>query len=96
MRVKPGHAPCLSMSCTGIIDMVQHPENPDVVIAAAWEKDRKAWDFTEAGEGTAMYRSEDGGNTWSVAMNGFPDTAGTGRIGLSFAPSDPNLCLRQA
>lgn len=78
---------------TGIIDLVMHPDNPNVLIAAAWEKDRKAWDFTEAGNGTAIYRSEDGGNTWNeIADNsGFPDTQGTGRIGLAIAPSDTNV-----
>ncbi|MFK7954362.1 MAG: WD40/YVTN/BNR-like repeat-containing protein, partial [Ekhidna sp.] len=78
---------------TGIIDLVMHPSNPDVLIAAAWEKDRKAWDFTEAGNGTAIYRSEDGGDTWAEIADdsGFPDTEGTGRIGLAIAPSDANI-----
>ena len=49
---------------TGIIDLILHPDSPNTLIAAAWEKDRKAWDFTEAGSGTAIYRSEDGGETW--------------------------------
>ncbi len=78
---------------TGIVDMIIHPENPDVLIAAAWEKERKAWNFEEAGSGTAIYRSADGGNTWSEIADdsGFPDTNGTGRIGLAFAPSDKNI-----
>ncbi|MEO1255789.1 MAG: glycosyl hydrolase, partial [Bacteroidota bacterium] len=40
---------------TGIVELVMHPDNPDLLIAAAWEKDRKAWNFTEAGNGTAIY-----------------------------------------
>ena len=78
---------------TGIVELIMHPSNPDLLIAAAWEKDRKAWDFTEAGPGTAIYRSEDGGETWNEISDnsGFPDTDGTGRIGLEFAPSDPNI-----
>ncbi len=78
---------------TGIVELIMHPENPDLLIAAAWEKDRKAWNFTEAGPGTAIYRSEDGGNTWNEISDdsGFPDTNGTGRIGLAFAPSNPNI-----
>lgn len=78
---------------TGIVDLVMHPDNPNVLIAAAWEKDRKAWDFTEAGEGTAIYRSEDGGTTWKEIEDnaGFPDTGGTGRIGLAMAPSNPSI-----
>ena len=78
---------------TGVVDLIMHPNNPNTLIAAAWEKDRKAWNFEEAGPGTALYRSEDGGNTWTEIddNSGFPDTNGTGRIGLSFAPSDPNI-----
>ncbi|WP_420577640.1 VPS10 domain-containing protein [Ekhidna sp.] len=78
---------------TGIVELIMHPDNPDLLIAGAWEKDRKAWNFTEAGPGTAIYRSEDGGNTWNEISDdsGFPDTDGTGRIGLSFAPSNPNI-----
>lgn len=78
---------------TGIVDLILHPANPDLLIAAAWEKDRKAWNFTESGTGTALYRSEDGGESWSAIADdsGFPDTKGTGRIGLSFAPSDPAI-----
>ena len=78
---------------TGIVDLIIHPSNPNTLIAAAWEKDRKAWNFEEAGIGTAIYRSEDGGNSWSeiAASSGFPDTNGTGRIGLSFAPSNPGI-----
>ncbi len=78
---------------TGIVDLDVHPSNPDQLIAAAWEKDRKAWNFVESGLGTAIYRSEDGGESWNAidADSGFPDTAGTGRIGLSYAPSDGNI-----
>jgi photosystem II stability/assembly factor-like uncharacterized protein len=78
---------------TGIIDIIMHPTNPNLLLAAAWEKDRKAWNFVEAGSGTAIYRSENSGDTWTEIADdsGFPDTEGTGRIGLAFAPSDPNI-----
>lgn len=78
---------------TGIVDLVMHPDSPNTLIAAAWEKDRKAWNFVEAGPGTALYRSEDGGNTWAEIddNSGFPDTNGTGRIGIAFAPSASNI-----
>ena len=78
---------------TGIVELIMHPNNPDLLIAAAWEKDRKAWNFTEAGNGTAIYRSENGGDSWNEIADdsGFPDTEGTGRIGLAFAPSHQNI-----
>ncbi len=78
---------------TGIVDLILHPDKPDILLAAAWEKDRKAWNFQEAGNGTAIYRSEDGGETWNEISDnaGFPKTEGTGRIGLAFAPSNSNI-----
>lgn len=78
---------------TGVIDLAMQPGNPNVLIAAAWERDRKAWNFEESGPGTAIYRSEDGGDSWKEIPDdsGFPDTSGAGRIGLGFSTSSPNV-----
>ena len=76
---------------TGIVDIAFNENNPNLILAAAWEKDRKAWNFEEAGNGSGIYQSTDGGNSWNPSMTGFPDTEGTGRIGLAFAPSDQNV-----
>ena len=70
---------------TGIVDMVIDPSNPAVLYASAWERTRRAWDFTEAGAGSGIYKSTDGGETWArlnVAGSGFPTGADVGRIGL--------------
>src|SRR5690606_8813687 len=48
----------------GIIDLVIDPSDPDVLYAAAWERTRRAWDFAEAGAGSGIYTSTDGGETW--------------------------------
>jgi photosystem II stability/assembly factor-like uncharacterized protein len=72
---------------SGIVELVINPENPDHLIAASWQKDRKAWDFVESGDGTGLYKSIDGGESWiniSEGDSGFPDTKGTGRIGLTY------------
>lgn len=79
---------------SGIVELVINPSNPDELLAAAWQKDRKAWDFVEAGAGSGIYKSADGGDSWTMASGsdtGFPDTDGVGRIGLAYAPSDPNI-----
>lgn len=78
---------------SGIVELVINPSNPEELIAASWEKDRKAWDFVESGEGSGMYRSTDGGENWTKILSdsGFPDTKGTGRIGLAYAPSNQNI-----
>ena len=71
---------------TGIIDMAHAPGNFAIQFAAAWEKDRKAWNFTGNGNASAIYKSTDSGQTWtkiSTPDSGFPTGEGVGRIGLA-------------
>ena len=68
---------------SGGIDLVADPNDPNTVLAATWERHRSAWNFSGAGEGSSIWKSIDGGNTWVKAMNGFPTGAKTGRIGLA-------------
>ena len=72
-------------SSTGIIDVVVAPENPNVMYAASWERERKAWNFDGDGNNSAIYKSTDAGDTWKniSTNNGFRDGNGVGRIGLS-------------
>jgi photosystem II stability/assembly factor-like uncharacterized protein len=76
---------------TGIIDLVVNPQNPNQLLAAAWEKDRKAWNFKESGAGSAIYRSDDGGETWAKSVAGFPQGKQVGRIGLDVCNGKPNI-----
>lgn len=71
---------------TGIIDLQVVTNNPKIMFAASWEKDRKAWNFSGNGTESAIYKSEDGGDTWkkiSIEKSGFPCNDGVGRIGLA-------------
>ncbi len=70
---------------TGIIDVQQAPNNFNVLYAAAWERERKAWNFDGDGQHSAIYKSIDGGNSWAKISdnNGFPNGNGVGRIGLA-------------
>lgn len=76
---------------TGVIDLVINPQNPNQLFASAWDRSRKAWSFKGNGEGSAIYRSDDGGETWSRSSNGFPSGKNIGRIGLEISPSKPNV-----
>ncbi len=70
----------------GIIDVANAPNDFNIMFAAAWEKDRKAWDFIGNGSGSGIYKSIDAGATWekvSTAQSGFPTGEGVGRIGLA-------------
>lgn len=76
---------------TGVVDLVIHPTNPDILWATSWEKGRKAWDFTESGAGSAVYKSIDGGENWTKLTNGLPDGAHVGRIGIDVSQSNPDI-----
>lgn len=75
---------------TGVSDLVINPQNPRQLWAATWERTRKAWDFKGNGPGSAIYRSEDGGDTWTKSVAGFPQAKTVGRIGLDICWSKPN------
>ena len=71
---------------TGIIDISTAPDNFKIMYASSWERERKAWDFKGSGENSAIYKSEDAGDTWkniSDEKSGFPTGKGVGRIGVS-------------
>lgn len=76
---------------TGVIDLVMHPDDPDTLLAAAWERDRKAWHFTGSGEESAIYKTTDGGITWRKVVEGFPQGGHVGRIGLRYSRSNPDV-----
>ncbi|WP_439128796.1 VPS10 domain-containing protein [Polaribacter sp.] len=70
---------------TGIIDVAVAPENFNIMYAASWERDRKAWNFDGDGNNSAIYKSTDAGTTWTKISDnsGFPTGDGVGRIGLA-------------
>ncbi|MYJ69895.1 MAG: hypothetical protein F4087_15505, partial [Gemmatimonadetes bacterium] len=75
----------------GFVDVALRPGEPDVVFAASWERVRGPWFLNSGGPGSALWKSADGGDTWTeVSGNGFPTTM-KGRIGLSISQSDPDV-----
>lgn len=70
----------------GIVELQAAPEDFNTLYAAAWEKDRKAWNFEGAGAGSGLYKSTNGGDSWTLIStpdSGFPTGNGVGRIGLA-------------
>jgi photosystem II stability/assembly factor-like uncharacterized protein len=75
----------------GAIDLVLDPRNPDTLYATTLELRRYPWGFRSAGPGTAIYKSTNGGDTWTDISGkpGLPK-GDKGRIGIALAPSQPN------
>lgn len=73
---------------TGAADLVMQPGNPKVLFAAMWQVRRYPWQLVDGGDGSGIYRSTDGGDTWRKLDKGLP-AGPVGRIALAIAPSNP-------
>lgn len=75
---------------TGATDVVIDPSNPDTMYAATWQRRRHFYTLINGGPESGMYKSTDGGNTWTRIRSGLPP-GDLGRIGLSISPADTNV-----
>ena len=75
---------------TGVTELVYDPRNPDRMYAATWQRHRTVAAYFGGGPGTALYRSDDGGETWEKLTNGLPKTA-MGKTGLAISPHNPDV-----
>ncbi len=75
---------------SGGSDLAASTQNPNVVYAGIWKFQRRPWTFTSGGNADGIYKSTDGGNTWTkLHGHGLP-SGKVGRIGLAVAPSNGN------
>ena len=75
---------------TSAIDIVQHPQNGQILYAAMWERIRGRNYRRSKGYSSGIYKTTDGGNTWTKLTQGLP-TEEMGRIGLAISQSNPNV-----
>ncbi|MEM7415322.1 MAG: glycosyl hydrolase [Gemmatimonadota bacterium] len=74
---------------TGVTDIVIDPRNPDVLIAATWDRHRTVAAYFGGGPGSGLHKSEDGGETWTQLTTGLPGGP-LGKIGLAISPQNPD------
>jgi photosystem II stability/assembly factor-like uncharacterized protein len=75
----------------GSNDLVMDPNNPDILIAATWNRVRERWSDPVPGGEDGLYKTVDGGKTWKELTAGLPNTKTTGRIGINLCLSKPNV-----
>lgn len=76
---------------TAGIDIAQHPSNPQILYAAMWERMRGHTYRRSHGVTSGIYKSLDGGVTWTLLTNGLPGGDQKGRIGLAIARNNPDI-----
>jgi len=77
---------------TGAFELVLDPSNPNHLLASTWEHRRDPWFFSSGGEGSGLWKSYDGGESWAriTSEHGLPEGE-LGRIGIAFSASDPRV-----
>ncbi len=76
---------------TGAVDLSMDPSNPNVLYAAMWQASRKFWLLDDGGPGSGLFKSTDGGTTWTELTSRLGLPAGpVGKIGVSVSGADPN------
>ncbi|MBO0706974.1 MAG: glycosyl hydrolase [Candidatus Dormibacteraeota bacterium] len=74
---------------SGAADLWLDPANPSILYAAIWDAVRRPWEMVSGGPGSGLFRSTDGGDTWTelTGAPGMPSERPLGRIGVAGAPS---------
>ncbi len=75
---------------TGAIDIAIDRNNPDIIYAALWEAFRKEYTMSSGGPGSGMFKSVDGGDTWTEMTRnpGMPAEGVVGKIGLAVSTAN--------
>lgn len=73
----------------GVADVTLDPRNPQVLYASMWQAHRNFWELSSGGEDSGIWKSTDGGNTWSdiSRAKGLPQSGIYGKVGLSASPA---------
>ena len=79
---------------TGAFHIVMDPNNPRVLFASFWRVSRTPWGMESGGEGSGLFRSADGGDSWEEVTEGLPTSAEdkpVGKICVSVSAAQRDL-----
>lgn len=73
---------------TGAAELSMDATNPRILYAAMWEHGRLPWKVVSGGPGSGLYKSVDGGETWTKLSTGLPKKMG--KMAIAPSPSEPD------
>ncbi len=73
---------------SGPSDLSMDPTNPRILYAAMWDHQRSPWTVRSGGAGSGIWKTLDGGETWTRLSEGLPKLMG--KIGVSVSPANPD------
>ncbi|MFM8559080.1 MAG: WD40/YVTN/BNR-like repeat-containing protein, partial [bacterium] len=77
---------------TGANEVHLDPHDPNVLYASTYQRHRKVWTLVNGGPGSGLWKSVDGGETWTRLKNGLPG-GDMGRIGLVVPPNERDVIV---
>lgn len=73
----------------GAIDLIMDPNNPNTLYAGFWEVYRKPWTLESGGPGSGLFKSTDGGDTWTeITRNPGLPRGMVGKVGITVSPAN--------
>ena len=76
---------------TGASDLILDPSNPNTLYAAFWQISRKPYRMDSGGDGSGLFKSTDGGDTWvEISRNKGLPSGVLGKIGVTVSPVNTN------
>jgi photosystem II stability/assembly factor-like uncharacterized protein len=73
---------------SGASDLSMDATNPRILYATFWDHQRTPWMVRSGGEGSGIWKSIDGGDSWTRLKEGLPTLMG--KIGVSVSPANPD------
>ncbi|MFT4739049.1 MAG: photosystem II stability/assembly factor-like uncharacterized protein [Paraglaciecola sp.] len=73
---------------TGGVELSMDANYPNILYAAMWQYQRTPWKVISGGEGSGLYKSVDGGETWKPIHKGLPEEKG--KMAIAVSPANSN------
>ncbi len=75
---------------TGVVDIAMDPSNPRILYAGAWAVRRTPWTIDSGSTNGGIYKSTDGGDTWTQLEVGLPTDVMLGKTSVAVSAAKPD------